>query len=265
MIGVFDSGSGGLTVLQAVREVLPTADVVYFGDIKNAPYGEKSRQELSGLTVQALKLLQERGATSIISACNSVSASLAVSLFDIFSLAPAQLIEMVGPTVAQLRGSAARILLCATPATISSDIYQQAFQMVGKQITTVAIPELAGAIEFDDPSDVGESEKIEAMLTKSFAGVDLKSFDVLVLGCTHYPLVSPIFEKVLASLESNHTLQLFDPAHAVAARARQLFWPREVGDGKTTFLISKDSTPFRQRVAQLFPPTKYTCTIEVLK
>ena len=264
MIGLFDSGSGGLTVLKAVREALPTADVVYFGDIKNAPYGEKSREELSQLTVQALKLLQERGATSIISACNSVSASLAVSLFDIFSLAPAQLIEMVGPTVAALRNSNARILLCATPATISSDIYQQAFQMVGKQIATIAIPELAGAIEFGDLPNPTESEKIEDIITKSFADISLENFDVLVLGCTHYPLALPIFQKVLAGLAPDHVMQLFDPAYAVAARARQLFWPREVGDGKTTFLISKDSAPFHARVAELFPAPKYACTIEVL-
>ena len=263
MIGVFDSGSGGLTVLKAVREVLPTADVVYFGDIKNAPYGEKPRAELSQLTVQALKLLQERGATSIISACNSVSASLAVSLFDIFSLAPAQLIEMVGPTVAQLRDSGARILLCATPATTSSDIYQQAFQMVGKQITTVSIPELAGAIEFGESTVVEGEKKIKEIITKSFAEVDLKNFDVLVLGCTHYPLALPMFEKVLADLTPGHTIQLFDPAHAVAARARELFWPREVGDSHTTFLISRDSVPFRQRVAELFPHGSRQ--IEVLK
>ena len=255
MIGFFDSGSGGLTVLKVVREVLPEADVLYFGDIKNAPYGEKSREELSRLTIEAIKMLQERGATSIISACNSVSASLAVSLFDIFSLGPSQLIEMVGPTVAYFRDSSARILLCATPATISSDIYSQAFTMVGKQIATVAIPELAGAIEFGE-----SSEKVEAIIKKSFLGVDLKNFDVLVLGCTHYPLALAAFEKLI----DGSGVVLFDPAHAVAARARGLFWPREVGGGKTVFLISQDSEPFRARVASLFPAEAYTCTIETL-
>ena len=131
MIGIFDSGSGGLTVLRKMREVLPNADIVYFGDIANAPYGSKSRAELSALTVRAIQFLQSRGATSIVSACNSVSASLAVSLFDVLSLLPTQLVEMIGPTVAQFRNSDARIMLCATPATIQSELYQQAFQMVG--------------------------------------------------------------------------------------------------------------------------------------
>ena len=254
MIGMFDSGSGGLTVLKAVREVLPSADVIYFGDIKNAPYGEKSREELSTLTVLALQLLEARGATSIVSACNSVSASLAVSLFDIFAFAPAQLIEMVGPTVVHFKNSPVRVLLCATPATIDSDIYQQAFQMIGKEITTVAIPELAGAIEFGEPS-----ERIEEIIAKSFAAIHLQDFDMLILACTHYPLALSIFQKIVAGT----SVRLFDPAEAVAARARELFWPREVGDGKTTFLVSKDSTPFRQLVAQLFPHSPYT--IEVVE
>ncbi len=74
MIGIFDSGMGGLTVLSAIREQMPSADILYFGDTKNAPYGEKSREVLSELTVAAIRLLQEHGATNIVSACNSVSA-----------------------------------------------------------------------------------------------------------------------------------------------------------------------------------------------
>src|SRR5262249_29124782 len=99
MIGIFDSGVGGLTVLHAIRQNLPSADVLYFGDTKNAPYGEKSREKLSDLTTANIKFLLEHGATNIVSACNSVSASLAISLFDAFDLKPQQLIEMVGPTV----------------------------------------------------------------------------------------------------------------------------------------------------------------------
>src|SRR5580704_17633887 len=118
MIGIFDSGMGGLTVLKAIREEMPNCDVVYFGDTKNAPYGSKTRAELGALTVAAIERLQKAGATSIVSACNSVSASLAVSLFDTLALAPGNLIEMVGPTVSYFKHSTLRLLLAATPATI---------------------------------------------------------------------------------------------------------------------------------------------------
>ncbi len=254
MIGIFDSGSGGLTVLRKLREVLPRADVVYFGDIANAPYGSKSHAELSALTVHAIQFLQSRGATSIVSACNSVSASLAISLFDIFSLAPTQLVEMVGPTVVQFRDSEARILLCATPATIQSEIYQQAFQMIGKHIAAVPLPELAGAIEFG-----ASREEIRKIVQNGFEDLPLSRFDVLILACTHYPLVREVFEALCEPAG----VVVYDPAEAVAARAQTLFADSEQGSGTTTFCITKDSQPFRKLVAELFPhsPT----TVEVVQ
>lgn len=242
MIGIFDSGSGGLTVLRAIREQMPSADILYFGDIKNAPYGSKSNSELSLLTVRAIELLQKRGAGSIVSACNSVSASLAVSLFDALSLAPNSLIEMVGPTVSAFKNSSARLLLAATPATINSEIYQNAFRMIGKNVETLAIPDLASAIEF-----CSSEEEIERIIRDEFENVQLKNFDVLILACTHYPLATGIFERVLGSMS------LFDPALAVGERVKKQLWPREVGEGTVHFIISKDSQPFRTRVAQLFP------------
>jgi len=251
MIGIFDSGSGGLTVLKAIREQMPSADILYFGDIKNAPYGSKSNSELSLLTVNAISLLQKRGATSIVSACNSVSASLAVSLFDTLSLDPKQLIEMVGPTVSSFKDSSARLLLTATPATIGSGIYQNAFRMIGKDVETVAIPDLASAIEFGS-----REEEIECIIRDAFKDVRLGEFDVLILACTHYPLVQDIFEKVFGSL------QIFDPALAVGDRAKRQLGSLEAGKGTMHFIISKESQPFRDRVAGLAADSEFS--IEVL-
>lgn len=240
MIGIFDSGSGGLTVLKEIREQMPSADILYFGDIKNAPYGSKSNAELSVLTVRAIELLQKRGATSIVSACNSVSASLAVSLLDALSLAPDHLIEMVGPTVGSFRDSSARLLLAATPATINSEIYQNAFRMIGKDVGTLAIPDLASAIEFG-----AKEEEIERIIRDAFADTRLDNFDAVVLACTHYPLVTHVFERVLGPVP------LYDPASEVGERVKRRLWPREVGDGTVRFLISKDSPHFRDRIASL--------------
>ncbi|MEK7530569.1 MAG: aspartate/glutamate racemase family protein [Patescibacteria group bacterium] len=248
MIGIFDSGSGGLTVLKALRAELPSADVVYFGDIANAPYGSKSRAELSRLTAGAFQLLKAQGVNKIISACNSVSASLAVSLYDAFSIAPGALIEMVGPTVSYFKGSKARIGLCATPATIDSGIYQDAFRMMGIEITSIAISDLAGAIEFGGDTD--------AIIQNTFS-TNPTDFDVLILACTHYPLAIDVFKKALPGV------MIFDPAAAVAERARAQFWPQEVGDGTTRFIISKDSEIFRGFVAQLFPEEKVTIEVQV--
>ena len=136
-------------MLKALREQLPSCDVIYFGDIAHAPYGQKSQEELTRYTAESLSLLKERGAERIISACNTASASLALSLFDAFGLEPGNIIEMVGPTVSYFKDGTERILLCATPATVSAGIYQNAFRMLGKEVDAIAIADLAGAIDID--------------------------------------------------------------------------------------------------------------------
>lgn len=249
MIGVFDSGAGGLTVLTALRRELPSADFLYYGDIKNAPYGLRTHAELSRLTLDNVSFLLERGATSIVSACNSASATLALSLLDTFSLTSQQMIEMVGPTVTAFKGYKGTIALAATVATIDSGVYQSAFHMIGKEIEAIAIPALGGAIE------TGKSaEEIEAIIIETFAA-RTQPFDVLVLACTHYPLVLDIFKKVLPGV------MIFDPSDAVAERARKLFWPKEVANGSTRFVISQDSEPFRKRVHDLFGGSDYTIEV----
>ncbi len=253
MIGIFDSGVGGLTVLSALKKRLPSVDVVYFGDTKHAPYGGKSREELTTLTIEAIRILAREKATSILSACNSVSASLAVSLFDAMALPPERLIEMVGPTVAHFRESSERVLLCATEATIRSEVYQNAFRMIGKEVHMLALPALAGAIER------GVSrEEIESIIRSGFEGIDTNAYDTVVLACTHYPLVQDVFKDVLGS-----SLSVYDPAEAVALRVERQWWPRETGNGEMRFLISEDSPIFRETVARFFPDT--AVRIEVLE
>ncbi len=241
MIGIFDSGSGGLSVMKAIRERLPSSDIVYRGDIANAPYGAKSHEELFSLTIDAIRFLQEQGATRIVSACNSVSASLAVSLFDALSIAPIDLIEMVGPTVSSFKGSDARVLLCATSATVRSKVYRHGFSMIGKHVHQVPIHELAGAIERG-----ANEEEIEHIIRDAFHDVDHTHFDALVLACTHYPLVAHIFARALPGIA------IIDPADAVADRVEKRWWPQEVGNGATHFFITTESEPFRSRVKEMF-------------
>lgn len=253
MIGIFDSGSGGLTVMRAIRDVLPSSDILYFGDIKNAPYGNRSRAELSTLTIRALQFLTESGARSIVSACNSVSASLAVSLFDAFPVSSEQLIEMVGPTVSAFKGSDARPVLFATQATIDAGIYQTGFQMIGKEVPCIAIPALAGAIERGETP-----EHLAGIVREACREIEWDGVDVAILACTHYPLALDAFRAAIPP-----HVAIFDPAVAVAERVEARFWPREAGDSKTRFVITRDSEVFRRYVARLFPDTD--AQIEVLE
>lgn len=250
MIGILDSGSGGLTVLAALRRELPSADVVYFGDIKHAPYGSRSRRELTQLTFAALELLQNRGAKRMVSACNSISASLAISLYDSLDIVPTELVEMVGPTVAAFKGVTGTIAVCATPATIESGMYEDGFRMIGVDAIHIPIPDLARAIEF------GESETQIRAIVEMALKPHLGNFSVLVLACTHYPLVAQVFADVVGS-----QVVLFDPALAVAQRAKQRFWPQEVGNGTTHFILSQESAQFYEYVEQLLPGLVYTSEV----
>lgn len=250
MIGIFDSGVGGMSVLRALREVMPHSDVVYFGDVKNAPYGTKSQAELSELTADAIALLQKEGVENIVSACNSVAASLVFSLFDTLSFSPQHLIEMVGPTVAHFKGNTKQLALCATPATIKSNIYQNAFRMLGrKDVQFIEIPDLAGAIEFGKSGN-----DIEKIIRNAFK--DAAPFETLILSCTHYPLVADVFTRVLGP-----GIEIFDPSIAVAKRVHDTFGAEAGGSGTTRFLISQDSAQFRKLASQYFADGTYTIEV----
>lgn len=250
MIGIFDSGSGGLSVLKALRERAPHADVVYFGDIKNAPYGEKNREELGALTVLGIEKLIQEGATEIVSACNSVSVSIVLPMFEILDLPHANIIEMVGPTVAAFKESGARVLVLATRATVESGVYPESFRMVGVEAHSAAIPGLVPLIEAGAGRDAVRAE-IDAALRPHIAA----GYTHIVLGCTHFPLVRGVFEDVARAC--GLAVTFFDPAEAVADAVCKRF--DTSGSGVTRIIISQESTVFR-RLADAVAPGN-TCRV----
>lgn len=247
MIGLFDSGSGGLTVLTAIRKRALKADIVYFGDILNAPYGEKSAGELARLTESGLKKLSDMGATQIVSACNSLSLSVLMGAAE-----HTEIIEMTRPISRSLRSRAGeKMLLMATQATIESRIYPNA---VGVTISLdeIAVPKLAAAIEFGSSED-----EMRGILHDVFSKQKGEKYDGIILGCTHYPLVRELIESEAVKLFG--PIELIDPAEGVAEEVIRRFDIE--GSGKTIFLISKDSEIFRKRVSELFPDSSYTIDV----
>lgn len=253
MIGVFDSGSGGLSVLKAIRARAPLADIVYFGDLKNIPYGNKSREELDELTSLGLHVLIEHGATQIVSACNSVAMSTKGSC-EACSLSPENVIEMVGPTVQDFTDGNARVLVLATKATIESEIYQREFRAVGIEADGVAVPNLVSLIEGE-----GGIAHMEEMVHDALSGVMNSDYTHVVLGCTHFPLVRNVFERVLETLASD--VILVDPAYSVAGAVAAQF--DITGHGTTRILVSAPSSTFETFVHTLFP--EETHVVEIIE
>lgn len=246
MIGLFDSGSGGLTVLRAIRARAPQADIVYFGDIKNAPYGPKSVDELAHLTRRGVTRLTTYGARDVVSACNSVSASFLEGACE------GRFIEMTRPTARAMRLLAgARVLLLATEATVRSGIYHHALDPI-VQMHALAVPELARLIESGT-----EESAVRVVVQNALTKTEGKAFDAVLLGCTHYPLVHALIRDEVCTRFGN--IPVIDPADAVADEVVQRF--DIVGNGNTTFYISEESDTFRNLVTRLFGINKYAIEI----
>ena len=237
MIGIFDSGSGGLSVLKALRKRAPQADVVYFGDIKNAPYGNKSREELGALTVLGIQKLIDEGATEIVSACNSVSVSIVLPMFEILDIPRVNIIEMVGPTVSAFKGKEAKVLVLATRATIRSRAYQEGFHMVGVCVDGLALPDLVPLIEGN-----GSQEIMAGMIKTALAPHRDGGYSHVLLGCTHFPLVREVFERVTSEIGMH--AEIVDPACAVADAVVARFDTR--GTGRTDLMVSLASPAFER-------------------
>jgi len=244
MIGIFDSGSGGLSVLKALREKNKDADVVYFGDIKNIPYGNRDKKEIEQLTIAGLKILKDHGVTHIINACNSMSAAMLLSTLRILDISPESIIEMIGPTVLHMKDEKGKIGLVATKVTVDSQGYQDGFRMVGKSINIYPNKTLVEAIESGLDTDV-----VSPIVEKILDDVSKDKCDKLILGCTHYPLVRDIFEKVLEENGCDDSLELIDPAYFVVDQFRKDYSGK--GTGQTQFILSEDSDYFRKKVVEL--------------
>ncbi|NBV76635.1 hypothetical protein EBR66_00495 [bacterium] len=246
MIGLFDSGCGGLTVLRAIRARAPQVDIVYFGDIRNAPYGSKSQKELERLTKNGIQVLQSFGAKDVVSACNSASTSF------LEGATRGRFVEMTRPTARAMRLLAgARVLLLATEATVKSGIYNDALDPI---VSLTPLPAALLASSIENGEDNAEISRIVSTL---FDIVARKKFDAVLLACTHYPLVRDVIQNEVDARWGH--IPVLDPADAVAEEVVERF--PIAGGGKTTFYISKESAPFQRLVRRLFGARKYAVEV----
>ncbi len=196
MIGVFDSGLGGLTALYALRHLLPSADIVYFGDTARVPYGSRSDAVIIRYAAEITEFLQEKGAERILAACGTVSA---VALDTLSKSSAVPLTGVLEPACRAAVNSTknSRIGVIATSASIASGAYDRKLLelMPGCKLTKAAAPLLVPMIENGFVARDCEMTRLAvAHYTECFrkAGID-----TLILGCTHYPVIKEIFSDLL--------------------------------------------------------------------
>jgi glutamate racemase len=192
-IAVFDSGIGGLTVVSALRRELPGEDIVYLGDTARVPYGGKSRATIERYSEEIASMLVAEGAKMVVVACNTASALALARLRD---LLPVPVEGVIGPGVeaALAATRSGHVAVIGTKATVGSGAYAGALQAARPDIrvTSMACPLLVPLVEeglFDDAVT-------DAVLERYLAEIRAGDADALVLGCTHYPLLSRAIARV---------------------------------------------------------------------
>ena len=194
-IGVFDSGFGGLTVLKELIAIAPEADYIYFGDTARLPYGSKSAETVARYAVGAAQYLEQHGAQMLVIACNTATA-LALDQIKQASSVPVVGVVEPGAARAAAASQVRRVVVIGTEATVSSHAYAKALQAQGIEATEKACPLLVPLVEEGWAKHTIAEQVARIYLDQAFIG-DFKSADVLVLGCTHYPLLKPLLKKLV--------------------------------------------------------------------
>jgi glutamate racemase len=245
-IALFDSGVGGLTVLHEFLVSLPEEDYVYLGDSARFPYGTKSREELRECVERDTRYLLERGAKLIVIACNSASAAGLDLAYEIAAPHGVQVVAVVEPEAeiaAAITGSG-RVGVLATPATVEGGAYRRALEAQGRDldITEVAAGDLAPIIQNGFPFDQAVVDTTRAYCEPLRAA----DVDTVILGCTHFPLVAPMLQRILG-----RDVRLITAGHALAAVAQRVLASRglgseQQGEGTYRFACTGDVHSFRE-------------------
>ncbi len=218
-IGVFDSGVGGLTVVRALRAVLPGEDVIYLGDTARVPYGSKSPRTVERYSLACQQFLLDRGVKLVLIACNTVSAT---ALPALTAASPAPVIGAVEPgaqrALAATRGG--HIGVIGTLATVRSSAYVKAIAALdpAATVTTAACPLLVPLAE-----EGWTDDDIARLVARRYLGplfAAAPKIDTLVLGCTHYPLLRDVLGRAAREL-AQHDITVVDSATAMAEAARE--------------------------------------------
>jgi len=250
-IGVFDSGVGGLTVLKALRDELPHEDLIYLGDTARLPYGTKSPASISRYASQATRQLQRQGIKLLVVACNTASAVALDELRQQMATLPVIGVVEPGATAAVNARPQSTHLVLATEATVRLGAYRRAILDIdpGSEVKELACELLVSLAEEGwSNGPIGE-----AILRRYLGELDesARQPDSVILGCTHFPLLSDVFTSVFGSAVS-----IVDSASTTAVVARERLESMALGNAQTApgtlRLLATDGATRFARVGGLF-------------
>jgi len=260
-IGVFDSGMGGLTVLRALRDMLPHESFIYLGDTARLPYGTKSPDTVQQYAVQMARLLVERRIKALVIACNTATTAALPHLQSILPDLPVLGVVSPGANAAVAATRNQRIAVLATETTIAANAYQQ---LIRVQLPDVAIHARACSV-LVALAEEGMVDNAVARETLVHYLTGITNEDTILLGCTHFPVFKPLLRQLVAP-----HVTLVDSADATAIALKQILVKEnlqkqgQLSSGSTAYLVT-DSVKRFQAVGELFLNTSLrTSDIELI-
>ena len=240
-IGIFDSGAGGLTVLHECLVTLPHENFVYLGDGARCPYGPRPREEIQRFSHEIASYLQDAGVKLIVAACNSATAAALPQLQERLTVPIVGVLAPEAHAAVQATRNR-RIGVLATEATVASGRYAQAIRTLdaGAQVVSTACPRLVPLIETGAPT-----EEIDVAVREYARPLKDEGVDTVILGCTHYPLIRPVLERVFG-----RTTTLVFSAEETAREVAETLERKGIAseplrEGSTRFLTTGKPEEFR--------------------
>jgi glutamate racemase len=214
VVGVFDSGFGGLTVLRALLPRISGAHYVYLGDTARLPYGAKSQATIARYAVESARFLEDRGCEYLVIACNTATALALDDIRAAVSIPVLGVIEPGAQSAAEAIGTNSEVLVLATAATVQSHAYRAACTARGLRVTEAACPLLVPLVEEGWIDHPVTRDVLRIYLSEALHNC---APEAVLLGCTHYPLIATAIGQMLVDLGSEATV--IDSAEATAAAA----------------------------------------------
>jgi len=243
-IGVFDSGLGGLTVLRVLEKQLPNESFIYFGDTAHVPYGSKSGETVQGYSSQIIQFLLDHDVKLIVIACNTASSVAAQILQEKFDV---PIFGVITPSIEQAisyhKGN--EIGIIGTQSTIASNSYVEKFTILAPHIKTIqqACPLFVPLIE-ENWANTDTAKEVASIYLEPFSQHHI---DILVLGCTHYPIMESIIQSVMGD-----SVKLISSGPAVAGTVEKFLMENNLqNDGKNSPTEAFFVTDFPQKFNEL--------------
>lgn len=210
-IGIFDSGVGGTSIWKEVIKMLPSENTIYLADSANAPYGEKSKEEILRLSIKNTELLLNKGCKIVIVACNTATTNAIDYLRSHYDVPFIGIEPAIKPAAFQTKTKKVGVL--ATKGTLSSSLFHNTSKLFAEGITVLE-QEGKGLVELIEAGEI-QSEETKELLRGFLEPMLKQQIDCLVLGCTHYPYLIPVLKNILPK-----GITIIDSGEAVARQTK---------------------------------------------